>query len=222
VSRNVIAIRGEQEAPKILVVDDQFENRDWLTKLLRAVGFTVRGADNGQAALEIWAEWKPALILMDLHMPVMDGLEATRTLKATPRGQETKVVMLSASAMDNDRRSATESGADGFVAKPCSQDELLETMRSLLQLAYHYEESPQIEGRGQEASAVSGEVLGRLPVEMVGALLDATLKGSKKLLDKLILEVRETENSASADALQELADQYEYDTLTRLLEEVCH
>ena len=74
-------------------------------KLLPSIGFSVRGADNGEAAIRNWEEWNPQLILMDVHMPVMDGLEATRRIKADPRGKETAIVVLTASAMDNDRRS---------------------------------------------------------------------------------------------------------------------
>ena len=96
--------RGRR-APRILVVDDQLENRDWLMKLLTSIGFSVRGADNGEAAIRVWEEWNPQLILMDVHMPVMDGLEATRRIKADPRGKETVIVALTASAMDEDRRS---------------------------------------------------------------------------------------------------------------------
>jgi len=55
--------------PEILVVDDQVENREWLMKLLASIGFSVRGAEDGEAAIQSWMEWNPRLILMDVHMP---------------------------------------------------------------------------------------------------------------------------------------------------------
>ena len=92
--RRVVRIRPGTKAPRILVVDDQLENRDWLMKLLTSIGFSVRGAENGEAAIRVWEEWNPGLILMDVHMPVMDGLEATRRIKAIRAEANTAIVAL--------------------------------------------------------------------------------------------------------------------------------
>jgi len=214
--RRVMGIRAGTQAPRILVVDDRLENRDWLMKLLTAIGFSVRIADNGAAAIRAWEEWNPRLILMDVHMPGMNGIEATRKIKADPRGKETVIVTLTASAMDDDRRAAAESGADEFVSKPVREDELLQKLGALLNIPYDYEET-----NGAAAAVPGAATLGRLPPELVEEIRDATLAGDKSLLDKLIAKVRETGDAASAQALQELADRYEYDALTRLLEDAC-
>jgi PAS domain S-box-containing protein len=222
-ARRVVAIRAGTEVPRILVVDDQIENRDWLMKLLTAVGFSVRGADNGETGIRNWAEWDPRLILMDVHMPVMDGLEATRRIRADPRGRETVIVTLTASAMDDDRKAASQNGANDFLAKPCREDELLKKIGDLLHIAYDYEETSE-GGEAQSAAgadALSAERLGRLPLELLEDLRTATLSGNKRLLDELILKVRETDDNGSAHALQELADNYEYDALTGVLEATC-
>ena len=219
--RRVVALQKVHAAPKILVADDHHENRDWLMKLLRSIGFSVDSADNGEAAVRTWQEWSPQLILMDVHMPVMDGLEATRRIKADPRGKETAIVVLTASALDEDRRAVTHSGADGFIAKPCREDEILEKIRVLLNLAYDYEETGQGEGEPPAGIAALGAALAQLPRELVEELQQATLNGNKKLLDKLILRVPEAGDAESARSLQELADKYQYDALTRLLEEAC-
>jgi CheY-like chemotaxis protein len=220
--RRVKGIRAGTEVPRILVVDDQFENRDWLMKLLTAIGFSVQGADNGEAAIRRWEEWKPRLILMDVHMPVMDGLEATRRIKADPRGKDAVIAVLTASAMDEDRRTVFQSGANDFLTKPCHEDELLEKIRDLLNVTYDYEETGRAEGQPLAGLAVlSAKVLGQLPRALVEEIRNATLAGNKGLLDLLIFKVRETGDVESAHALQELADKYEYDTLTQFLEEVC-
>jgi PAS domain S-box-containing protein len=220
VSRRVIGIRAGPEVPRVLVVDDRIENRDWLMKLLASIGLSVLGAENGEAAIRSWEEWRPHLILMDVQMPVMDGLEATRRIKADPRGKETVIIALTASAMDDGRRAVNQSGADDFLAKPCREDELLEKMRASLNIAYDYEETNAAQGWPVAwVAALSAEKLGQLPRELVEELRNATLSGDKRLLDQLILKVRETADAESGEALQELADKYKYDALTRLLDE---
>jgi signal transduction histidine kinase/DNA-binding NarL/FixJ family response regulator len=218
VSRRVIGIRAGQDVPRILVVDDHAEGRDWLMKLLTSIGFSVRGADDGEAAIRNWEQWNPHLILMDVHMPVMDGIEATRRIKSDPRGKETVIIALTASAPHGDRLAAAQCGVDAFVMKPCREDELLDKMRAFLKIAYRYEETSEDKGQAVGGTAPpSAERLGPLPRELVEELRNATSSGNKRLLDELILKVPET----SAKALQELADGYEYDTLTQLLEEAC-
>ena len=216
-ARRVVGLTAGQEGPKILVVDDQPTNRDWLVKLLRSIGFSVQSAENGEAAIQGWEKWSPRLILMDVHMPVMDGIEATRKIKADPRGRETVIVALTASAMDEDRRVVAESGADDFLAKPCREDELMEKMRTLLDIAFDYEELSDADGQSQAGViALTAEKFAQLPRELIEEIRKATTRGNKKLLDELILKVKEPELAAD---LQGLADRYEYDALTELLEE---
>lgn len=218
----VICIRDGTPSPKILVVDDQLENRDWLTKLLTSVGFSVRGAENGEVAIRHWRDWDPQLILMDVHMPVMDGLEATRIIKADPKGKKTVIVILTASAMHDDLKIISQCPADNFLTKPCREDELLEQLGTLLDIAYEYEDLNPSEGQPLAGVAtLSAEGLKRLPRDLVEELRNATLSGNKRLLDKLIVQVGQTTEFGSATALKELVDKYEYDALTELLEEAC-
>ena len=218
--RRVIGIRAGTQVPRILVVDDQPENRGWLTKLLAAVGFSVRIAEDGAAAIRIWEEWSPALILMDVHMPVMDGLEATRRIKADPRGKETVVIALTASAMDHDRKAVALCGADDFLAKPCRDHDLLEKMRPFLKIAYDYEENGGVEGLAP-LSPLTPKRIGQLPGKLVAEMRGAVLAGNRKRLNKLILEVSETEDVEFVSSLQALVNRYEYVALTRLLEVAC-
>jgi CheY-like chemotaxis protein len=219
--RRVRRIHPGTDAPAVLVVDDQPENRDWLIKLLTAIGFSVRGAENGEAAIRIWEESRPRLILMDVHMPVMNGIEATRRIKADPRGQETIIVALTASAMDDDRRAVAKCGADDFISKPCSEDELLEKVRGLLNLTYDYEEAGTTDGHAAPVAA-NGETFSQLPVELMEQLRTATLNGNKRLLDQLITRIRETVDPGCAQDLQALADKYQYDALTQWLDDAVH
>jgi PAS domain S-box-containing protein len=215
----VIRLGPGQETQRILVVDDHFENQNWLVKLLSTVGFSVRGASNGAEGIRIWKEWNPKLILMDVHMPVMDGLEATRRIKADPKGAETSVLILTASALDQERQIASQSGADDFLPKPCHEDELFESIRVLMGAVFDYEVAGTDEP-AVRAPAWSMKGLGRLTPESLANLREATESGNKKALNQLILEVRDGAGDAGlADGLQDLADKYEYDVLLRLLEE---
>ena len=221
-SRRVVGIHAGVKSPGILIVDDQIENRDWLMKLLAAIGLPVRSADNGESAIRAWQEWKPQMILMDVHMPVMDGLEATRRIKADPRGGETVIVALTASAMDEERRIAFESGADGFLAKPCREDDLLEMIRVFLDIVYDYDETLEIEPElGAGLRVLNLERLGKLPRELIDQLRDAALNGNKRLLNNLILTLRQGNDAECADGIQDLANSYQYHTLAQLLGEAC-
>jgi len=219
-ARHVIGLQAGQGAPRVLVVDDQRDNRDWLKQLLTCVGFDVREAENGEEGVRCWAEWMPQIILMDLHMPVLDGLEAIKRIRARPDGKNTVIIALTASVLDRDQNVVTESGADGFVSKPCHEDELLEKMRVPLNLVYDYEVSAESE---METAAPLGvlrpERLRQLPSDLRASLRTAISKGNKPNLNRLILQVGEIGQIESAKALQALADSYEYDTLTRLLAE---
>jgi len=210
------------ESPEILVVDDHAENRGWLMNLLAAVGFSVRGADNGEAAVRQWEEWSPRLILMDMHMPLLDGLEATRLIKARPEGRSTAIVILTASALDEDRRMVAASPADGFLAKPCRAEDLFDKMRALLDIDYEYEEDNGEGEAGGSLPVLHAGTLKDLPLPLAEDLRTATLTGNKRRLDQLIGQVRESADVAAANTLQQLANRYDYDVLTQMLEEACH
>jgi len=153
-------------------------------------------------------------------MPVMDGLEAIRRIREEPGGGDTRIVVLTASAMEHDRARASESGADEFVAKPCREREILEKMGELLKIEYEYEEIHEA-GTPSAGEGVRAEQLRLLPVQLIEELRTATSKGQRKRLGELIVDAGATVDAGTAHALQGLADHYEYDILTRLLEEAC-
>lgn len=103
---------------KILVVEDNEDNREILVYRLRQLGFEILEASNGKEAIETASQAKPDLIFMDLRMPVMDGWEATRALRQTDWGKDMPVVVVTAHAMEEDRRKAINAGCNGFIAKP--------------------------------------------------------------------------------------------------------
>jgi len=219
--RRVIGLEPGKPAPRVLIVDDERHNRGWLNELLTSVGFAVREAECGEAAIRLWQEWEPELILMDMHMPGMSGLEGARVIRANANGKRPIIIALSASAMDEDRDAVLHTGVvDDFLGKPCREGELLQMIQAHLRLGYLYaskEASQTGDPVGASVFALGSEQLRGLPAELIDAVEEAVSNGDKDRLDQLIRRVGEQDMQA-AQAMKELADKYEYDALTRLLE----
>ena len=116
----------------ILAIDDNPQNLKFARVLLTSEGYDVRTAGNASEALAILETFVPRLILMDLQLPGMDGLELTRQLKNDPRLGKIIVIALTAYAMKGDRERALAAGCDGYMSKPIDFDTLLRTVNSLL------------------------------------------------------------------------------------------
>jgi len=117
---------------RILLVEDQEMNRDMLARRLKKRGYEVSIAVDGAEGVARARSESPDLILMDLSLPIMDGWEATRTLKADEATQAIPVIALTAHAMSTDREKALEAGCDAYETKPVELPRLLETMEKLL------------------------------------------------------------------------------------------
>jgi len=120
------------QQPLVLVVDDFQDNREMYAEFLAYQGFRVIQAANGVEALDQAFSNRPDIIIMDLSLPVMDGWEATRRLKADRRTNDIPVVALTGHAMQGHSKGAIEAGCDSFVAKPCLPDQLVAEIRKML------------------------------------------------------------------------------------------
>ena len=118
--------------PKLLLVEDNEMNRDMLSRRLEKKGYTVTIAVDGAQALVQAASGAPDLILMDMSLPVIDGWEATRRLKADPATRSIPVIALTAHAMSDDRDKAMAAGCDDFDTKPVDLQRLLEKIGAML------------------------------------------------------------------------------------------
>ena len=116
----------------ILLVEDNEASRDALARRLERRGYDVLVAVNGEQAVTVGQTAKPDLILMDLGLPVIDGWEATRRLKADPASHAIPIIVLSAHAMTNDRELALAAGGNEFDTKPVRFQQLLAKIESLL------------------------------------------------------------------------------------------
>jgi CheY-like chemotaxis protein len=118
--------------PKILLVEDNEMNRDMLSRRLVRNGFEIAVAIDGGQGVAMAASEKPDLILMDLSLPVIDGWEATRRIKADPATQSIPVIALTAHAMADDKEKALEAGCDDFDTKPVELPRLLAKIQALI------------------------------------------------------------------------------------------
>ena len=117
---------------RILVIEDTEDNRRILRDLLTNAGFELIEAVDGEKGVAAALDSKPDLILMDIQLPVIDGYEATRRIKANPTTQHIPIIAVTSYAMSGDEMKAREAGCDGYVAKPFSPRQILATIRGLL------------------------------------------------------------------------------------------
>jgi CheY-like chemotaxis protein len=120
------------DMPLVLIVDDYEDAREMYAEYLQFSGFRVAEARNGLEAVEKAFALRPAVILMDLSLPVMDGWEATRRLKKDPRTRSIPVVALTGHALDGNSREAEDAGCDAYVTKPCLPDDLVREVQRIL------------------------------------------------------------------------------------------
>ncbi len=146
--RSIIGFHGGKKS--ILVVDDKKENRALILKLLAPLGFEMKEARHGREALETMAQASADLILMDLVMPVMDGFEATRRIRALPHGAGVPIIALSASVFEHNRQESLSAGCNDFIPKPVRFDVLLEKLQTHLHLQWRYAEDERV---AREAAA---------------------------------------------------------------------
>lgn len=111
---------------KILIVEDDLRNLKLMRALLTVSGYTIIGARDGQQGILSAREERPDLILMDMQLPVLNGFEAVRQLKADPGTRDIPVLAVTALAMKGDRERVLETGADGYVSKPVRLEEVLQ------------------------------------------------------------------------------------------------
>lgn len=216
-SRRVADLAHGQGEIRVLVADDREDNRAFLEALLRAVGFSVRAVEDGAQAVAVFRDWAPQLVLMDLRMPVLPGSEAIARIRALPGGAEARILVVTASAFQEDQRLALDAGADDFLSKPLREERLFEKVGRLLGLRYRYGEEPVRDDAPAGRDGVSPDAsTAALPADLVAALREATLGAD---LDR-ILELCDqagAHDRAAADALRRLALGFAYKPLLALL-----
>jgi CheY-like chemotaxis protein len=204
---------------RLLVVDDREASRRLLVKLLSSLvpqEFAIQEAANGREAVDRWERWRPHLIWMDMRMPVMDGYEATRQIKATEAGRETVIIALTASVFEQERSAVLAAGCNDFLRKPFRAAEIFDVLARHLGVKFVYEDLP-----GEAETTCAGEALdlGVMPGEWLADLRQATIEGDLDWMVTLI-EVAQERDPARVAALAELAHNFRHDEILTQIERV--
>jgi len=215
-SRRVIGLQPGQPQVRVLVADDKEDNRELLSEMLGPVGFQIRQVADGEEAVKEFGRWGPSLILMDLRMPVMDGYEAIRRIRASVGGKGARIIAVTASAFDETRQEVLDTGADDFVSKPFRETELIEKIGRLLGVKYIYAEAVAVAAKPEALEALTSESLAGLPGELVRQIRESTITADLDRMLELIQQAA-THDARAANGLRSLAERFDYQTLLDLL-----
>ncbi|MCP4716101.1 MAG: response regulator, partial [Deltaproteobacteria bacterium] len=235
IQQRVIGLAPNQPRYRILIVDDKADNRRLLVQLLQPFDFELREAENGQEALEIWTTWQPHLICLDMKMPVMDGYETAKNIRAREGGagqrsaqqnshpgqsRKTSIIAVTATSFEEEQRTALAAGCDDFVRKPFRESEIFDILRRHLDLSFVYETEDRPPAAIQQPpQALTPAALAALPEECFTALQSAAHRLSITEMEVVINDIKEHDETL-ADALVELLRKYRFDILHKLFEDI--
>ncbi|MDB9528678.1 ATP-binding protein [Oscillatoria sp. CS-180] len=233
--RKVIRLAPGQQDYRILVVDDHPDNRLVIRTLLEQVGFRIEEAINGKDAIACYQTWQPHLIWMDMRMPVMDGYEATRQIRALETNQNqtsevqsqepeaktplprspTKIIALTASVFEEKREAVLAAGCDDFVRKPFQERVIFEKLATYLGVQYVYQAATD-ELTDLSTEAVLAPIsIGVMPLEWIQKLHEAAVQADATLLWQYIQAIPEPHSTLSEHLAQKVK-QYDYDGIIEL------
>ncbi len=213
--RRAIALEPNQPRYRILIVDDRPDNRQLLIELLASFDFELKEARNGAEAIEIWSSFEPDLIFMDMWMPVMDGHEATKRIKATVKGQATAIIAVSAANAEEMGTVTVSNDSDDFIHKPFRDTEIFATLHKHLGVRYIYDESESVPEPTQ-IEAPTPETLAALPADWLASLEKATIECDLELILIQIEQIRDRDRSLGS-ALAALANEFQFNQILALI-----
>ncbi len=199
---------------RILIAEDQLENQLLLSQLMSRIGLEVKVAANGEECVKLFEDWHPHLVWMDRRMPVMDGIEATRRIRALPEGRSVRIVAVTASVFTDQQRQMLEAGMDDYVRKPYRIHEIYDCLAEQLDLKYTYESTTE------EAAAGPAELkhgmLTVLPGDLCGELKEALESLDSDRINAAIQRVSEIDAKLGR-TLSQLAENFDYPVILKAL-----
>ncbi|MCP4401384.1 MAG: GAF domain-containing protein [bacterium] len=219
----IVGYEGERR--KVLIVDDRPENRRVLQSLLEPLGFVLQTAENGHEAVQHTQRFEPDLILMDLMMPIMNGFDAIKAIRAAPDIAQPRIVVVSAEAFQAERQQARAAGCDDYLVKPFRDRDMFDLMTTHLGVRFVYENDTSSDTANAKIEDIpEGEDAAPLvppPMEDLAALYELALSGRVLGLQEHALRLAEMDAvyRPFSDTLQALLRGFELDTLTALVEQ---
>ncbi len=214
-------IDGKDEPVQILVVDDIEANRELMRAMLEPLGFTLHMADSGERAIAMVEKLNPDLVLMDLVMPGLNGLEATRRIHRLPERRELPIIAVSARAFPEDKRASLTSGCVTHISKPVHEQALFSVMADFLPIEWLHIQEPGPEeehsavGAAQELAEFSPEILDDTLRQQ---LHEAIISGSQQRIRQVLASVAQ-QHPDLITPMSLLFREYEYDTVLNWLDD---
>lgn len=215
-----IEIVPGQPIRRLLIVDDRSDNRLLLTRFLDKPGLELREAENGLEAVEIWREWRPHLIWMDIRLPLLDGYAATERIRALEPDGTTIVIALTAQASEEDRERSLAAGCNDYISKPFQEEILFRKMQEYLGLEYRLGGTDRERAIADLPEKISpgefGKILRDLPIEWLEKLENAATCGNDTSILQLVDRIS-PDYPALAAHLTDLATQFQFERILALL-----
>jgi CheY-like chemotaxis protein len=200
----------------VLVADDRETNRDILDKMLTEAGFKVQLVDDGDTALEAMHAERPDVVLMDVRMPRMNGIDALKAIRGEAALKDVKVIAVTASVFPEFREKAIREGFDDFLGKPFRTGELMAKLKEHLALEYVAAETDSgKEAAGAEGAGGFGEVPAEMLEKLQAALKFKNISAIKRMAQELAAE---PETKATGDEILRLLRSFDFNGLAALAE----
>ncbi|NEQ31395.1 MAG: response regulator [Leptolyngbya sp. SIO4C5] len=221
--RRMIGLAPNQPAYRLLIVEDRWENRQLLLKMLQPLGFETCEAVNGQEGLDLWAIWQPHLIWMDMRMPVLDGYQATRQIREIEQQTDrphTRIIAITASAFEEQQTQIFEAGCDDFVRKPFREEVIFNKLAQHLGVQFVYESSLPASPLSPPAIAAPSvtliaQQLAEMPQSWIDKLHAAAVSVDADWINQLAAQIPD-DCADLAQQLNDLLHRFDFDTLIEL------
>jgi len=212
-----IALAPEQPTYRLLVVDDAPHNRQLLSKMLVPLGFDMKEAETSQQALEIWQQWQPHLIWMDVRLPDGDGFETTRQIRSLETAENSPVIIaVTASVFDEAELRYQQHGCDALLRKPFRHYQIYDALQQYLGVRFIFSDKPDDAGAVSPDSPAISAIINQQPPEWINRLEQAALTADFSAA-LVLIEQLQPEHPAAAEHLANLTNNFDYDGLIRLI-----